>query len=198
MHYKIQKIEVEGELNTIRVTYWDYGKVRARYKAQYNIKLPAWAELGKLGDRGKLWIYDSDRLKVTITLKSGLQLVYVFSRGFIWDKASVPLFKDNILSTIIPAMVHDSNFSNKYLEPGRGLKLGKKARAAARGKGFRLTNKLFYAMLRYYKTPLPRAVVYYLAVNSIIGRSIYEKCNRADWHGKTVTFKRISPRGAGG
>ena len=75
---------------------------------------------------------------------------------------------------MIPALVHDANFSCKFLGDGN--------------KGFRETNKLFYRMCRYYGMNRFKAAFYYLAVNSIVGRSYYAKNQREFWHMKTVEF----------
>lgn len=164
----IKKIEVEGTFDTRRVTPWDYGDTRKEFIETYGITLPKWHQLRKIGDEDALWIL-LHPMTVTITFTDSSWVQYLFERGFIWDQASVPIFKNNILEGIIPAAVHDANFSMHYLT-------------------FSETNRLFFRMLRKFGMNPIRATIYFLAVNSMFGKAIWEKNGRKFWHGKTVQF----------
>jgi len=166
---KIKRIEVDGAYTTRRITPWNYKATREEYADLYKIDLPSWNELKDIGDQDALWLLDTDAVGVTVIFNGGEWWQWRFDRGFIWDQASVPIFKNNILEAIIPAMCHDGAFSLHWYD-------------------FATTNKLFYRMLRKFGMNPVRAVVYYLAVNSMFGRAIWEKNQRSFWHKKTAHF----------
>lgn len=166
---KIKRIETDGHVDTRRVAPWDYKNTIADFRTgNPSIELPSWHSLRDIGDQRALWILMSP-VVVTIHFVGGGWWQYKFDRGFIWDQASVPIFKDDILEAVIPAMCHDGNFSQHFVT-------------------FEETNKLFFRMLRKFGMNPIRAAVYYLAVNSMFGRAIWEKNQRQFWHGKTVHF----------
>lgn len=164
----IKKIEVDGNYDTRRVTPWDYRDTVEEFAREHGIILPKWHALRKLGDDDALWILLDD-ITVTVTFADGSWWQWLFNKGFIWDQASVPIFKNNILEAIIPAMIHDGAFSLHWYD-------------------FSTTNKLFFKMLRYFGMNPIRACVYFMAVNSMFGRAIWEKNSRAFWHRKTAHF----------
>jgi len=165
---KIKKIDVDGEYDTRRITPWDYPETVNEFATEFQIILPRWTALREIGDTDALWIL-LNPITVTVTFTDGSWWQWRFDRGFIWDQASVPIFKNNVLEAIIPAMCHDGAFSLHWYD-------------------FATTNKLFYRMLRKFGMNPVRAVVYYLAVNSMFGRAIWEKNQRSFWHKKTAHF----------
>jgi hypothetical protein len=164
---QIKTIEIQGGYDTRRVTPWDYAETCVEF-AKDGIILPKWTALKKIGDRSDLWIL-LEPLTVTVTFKDGEWWQWLFDRGFIWDQASVPLFRNNRLTAIVPAMIHDGGFSLHWYS-------------------FSDTNKLFYRMIRKFGMNWLQANIYYLAVNSMIGRAIWEKNTRKFWHSKTAHF----------
>lgn len=176
--YDIKKIEVAGHLDFRRVAPWDYNDTIADFRRE-GIELPSYTELKRISDQRNLWastngLYGTDKLSVTVTLKNGHWMQWVFEPGFIFDKASVPVFRNNVLEAMIAALVHDANVSLHFLT-------------------FAETNGLFHAMLRYYGMNAFRAGYYYLAVNSIAGRGRWENNDRGFWHDKTVHFMTDLP-----
>lgn len=171
---KIKNIEVDGHLDFRRVAYWDYREtLREFWDDGHGMALPAWHVLTNIGSPTALWLLLND-VTITITYTNGKWLQYKLRRGFIWDKLSIPLFRNNLLKGIVAGMVHDPNFSCKFLGKGR--------------KGFRKTNSLFCAMCRYFGMGFLR-FIWHRAVGSIPGRAIFEKAGkRAFWHGQTVEF----------
>ena len=171
---KIKNIEVNGHLDFRRVTPWDYYQTHAEFwDGGKGIQLPSWQAIVDVGCREALWILLKD-VTITITLKNSRMYQYKLKRGFIWDKLSVPIFRNNLLKGMVAGMVHDPNFSCKFLGTGR--------------KGFRKANSLFCAMCKYYGMGFLR-FIWHRAVGSIPGRAIFEKAGRrAFWHGQTVEF----------
>jgi hypothetical protein len=165
--HKINTIRVDGHYVTCRIAPWDYHEKIAEF-ATDGIKLPKWCQLRRLGDTDGLWLL-MEPITVTVTFKNGEWWQWLFDKGFIWDQASVPVFKNNVLEAIIPAMCHDGAFSLHWYD-------------------FKTTNKLFYRMLRKFGMNPIRAAIYYLAVNSMFGRAIWEKNSREFWHKKTAHF----------
>jgi len=173
----IKKIEVDGNYDTRRVTPWDYAETCLDF-AKTGIELPKWGALKKLGDRSDLWVLLSP-ITVTCTFADSEWWQWKFDRGFIWDQASVPLFRNNLLTAIVPAMIHDGAFSLHWYS-------------------FSDTNKLFFRMLRWFGKHDPskwtrfinplQSSIYFMAVNSMFGRAYWEKNARKFWHEKTAHF----------
>jgi hypothetical protein len=139
------------------------------------IIIPRYEQLDTLGNIDSLWI-NPEEIRIKIIFKDSSWIEYKFKPGFIFDKASNPVGKNNILESMPGVLCHDLNFSLHCLFPRKN------------NKGFRETNKLFYKMCRYYGMNFFRAAGYYLAVNSIVGRAYYENNNRFWWHKKTGEF----------
>lgn len=167
--FKIHKIEVDGEYETVRLTPWNYDKTCDYFRDEKKRILPAWSELTNIGDPDNLWALSSPHLTITAFDKAGNWRQWRFDCGFIWDQASVPIFRNNRIEAIIPAMPHDGAFSNHWYS-------------------FEETNRLFYQMCRAFGMGPIRAAIYYLAVNSMFGRAIWEKNQRAFWHKKTAHY----------
>ena len=174
---KIKNIEVDGHLDFRRVAFWDYYITQAEFWDKGNgIWLPQWQDLINIGSVSSLWILLND-VTITITFKNGRWLQYKLKRGFIWDKLSIPLFRNNVLKGMVAGMVHDPNFSCKFLGTGR--------------KGFRKANSLFCAMCKYYGMGFLR-FIWHRAVGSIPGRAIFEKAGRrAFWHGQCINHNGL-------
>ena len=173
-----------GEPTFTRIMPDGYRGLQQKYAAM-GIKLPSKYDLERIGDPDKLWILP-EPITIRVVYKSKKQgkhrrrLIHEwrFETGWIWDKASVPVFKDNVLESVYAAMVHDKCFSTHDLF----------LFSQHDDDGFRATNKLFFRMLRKAGMNWFRATYYYLAVNSIVGRALYEKIDRAFWHDKTCEF----------
>lgn len=167
--FKIAKIEVEGFYDTRRVTPWDYEKSVDEFKSDHKIILPSWGALKRIGDTDDLWILLDDHITVTATDKKGNWRQWRFDRGFIWDQASVPLFRNNRLKAIIAAMCHDAAFSLHWYS-------------------FDEANDLFKQTCRYFGMNIIQAWIYHRSVASIFGRAFWENNTRAFWHKKTAHY----------
>ena len=157
-----------------RITPWGYQSTRMQYRlSEPAIILPTWKALLRIDeDRDELWLRPTP-FTFLVTMKNGYQYRFHFKRGFIWDKIS-KAGRNNVLAGEIPAMGHDYMYSCHPF--------------GENGKAMTKTNRLFYHMLRYYGMSWFRAGLWYLAVNSIPGRAIYQKNNRAWWHQATSDF----------
>jgi len=179
----VTEVFQSGYFETVRIERRQYNRIMLDFKRDYDIQLPSYTKLKNMfGDPEQLRIL-TKFLKVTICLKNGDRLVYKFFPGFIWDLASVPkafrsvIDNDSILM-LCPSLVHDTN------------------RSIARF-SIRTTDQLFYQMVLQigkYANPLTvrlKARIAYLAVSSIIGRTIYRKRarDRASWIIRFNKFK---------
>lgn len=186
---RIKNVEVDGEYVTRRLTNkMDWESMRSSLDLAGFTFPPSWEALAMLGDRTKLWRLEREMV-FTINFESGAWIQYKFLPGFIWDQASVPIFKDNDLQEIYAAMVHDANFSCHYLFPDDN------------NMGFRAANRVFREMtyqaiddmdVSWFKRIRLRSKArrHYAAVSSVIGRAKYEteSPRREFWHSKTVQF----------
>ncbi|MCK5610804.1 hypothetical protein KAR91_53520 [Candidatus Pacearchaeota archaeon] len=195
---KIKDVVITGDTSLERFYTSDWARLKTKYK------LPNYGEICDIGDVTKLWIERND-IKIDIILKNGDRFIYYIRKGFVYDKASVPIGKDNTLESAISARIHDIGCSTHCL-----LEF-----AIHNDKGFRANNLLFKALLYFYieqdkKAQLKfakkwrdkarikwqayrkrrRARIWYLAVNSIVGQGFYEK-NKRNWHKKTTRFEYV-------
>jgi hypothetical protein len=169
-------VEIEGSPTFTRIMPCNL----AQLMDEYADVSPPWFELDRIGDTDKLWILP-EPITITVTYRNSMIHQWRFERGFIWDKASVPIFKDNILESIFPAMVHDANFSCHHLKEWQRHD----------DAGFRATNELFRAMLKERGMNWFRRLYYKVAVSSIVGQALYNKNDRAFWHDKTTKFREM-------
>lgn len=210
--FKIKSISVEGWPEDIRIDPLRWENSRNSISGACGRKMPSIYELESLGHENvmELWWQKNKITQITTTMKDGRVIRQETFAGFIYDKVSSPVGRNNWLPALIPARGHDLAFSNKVWaheeENGDG--------------GFRAANMFFYCQIlwfveEYYKDDLKFAAMkdtiakrffariacrmargrrrrmaklYFLAVNSIAGRAIYENCNRAWWHEKTSGF----------
>lgn len=191
---KIKSITVYGSFDHRRVTPLDYEKTRDEFsKGRTGITLPTWGQLDKIGDLDELWAL-LKAIEILITFKGGKWMRFKFLRGFIYDRTSTPVGRNNRLAAVIATLIHDACFSLHMLEF---------LETHEHDNGFRASNKLFYRIMRckrvigadngrtWERMPWPTAVAYYLAVNSTAGRACYAKAvDRAFWHEKTVEFTK--------
>lgn len=130
--FKIKNIETLGELKRVRFELTKYDEQKATHG------LPSIQMIEEVGDLDALWIIISD-YKIVITLKNDDKLIYEILSGLVYDDASTPVGRNNLLMSLRAVLPHDLNFSCRYLS--RWSKYG--------DNGFRATNKLFLYMLYY-------------------------------------------------
>lgn len=130
---KIKNIETFGDTSLARFVIAGYDGLAQKYN------LPSITECLNVGDPDKLWVECFDILN-RITFDSGDVFEYEYLRGFLYDKASVPVGKDNILEAVNPTKNHDSGCSCHYL----------KFLEVHSDKGFRANNLLFYYSILWY------------------------------------------------
>lgn len=131
MRSEIDYIEVDGHFDFRRVMPWDYEQTQREFQREIpNINLPKNHELHQYGNPNKLWILLDDYLEFKIWYK-GVDTPDVFrvKRGFMFDKATIPIFKDNKRVALIGLVVHDLLFGTHAM-------------------GFHETNELFFKILR--------------------------------------------------
>ena len=101
--------------------------------------------------------------------------IYNFKKGYVWDQASVPQFLRGLLDNdspevVIAAMVHDANFSQKYL-------------------GYKGANTLFREMMIDNGMSKFKARLYWVGVASRKGKRIYDSIDKeSSWHKGLVVF----------
>jgi hypothetical protein len=171
---RIERLEIEGFYDTRRVFQRDYQKSCDQFRDDWKIILPSWRALRRIGDWRALWILLEKHITVKAYYPRGRWRQWRIDRGHIWDQASVPLFKNNLLEALIAAAIHDPGFSLHWYGEG--------------DEGFDEANHIFLDMLRISKmNPVLRGI-YYLAVRSIFGRAFFENNTRAFWHKKTAHY----------
>lgn len=164
--------------------------------------LPSIGEIKKIGDMTDLWIERFDFfMDLFITVDGKRYLIHIcFDKGFLYDKASTPIGRNNTLESSKAARTHDVGCSTHCF----------KQFAENDDAGFRFNNKLFKGLLLYFikeerdamlkmepkrwnrfKIRVDaygrrrRARVWYAFVNSIAGQAFYVT-NTRDWHRKTT------------
>lgn len=162
------KIKLDGHLDFRRVfneIQWE--ETIDEFIEKYNVVLPEYYQLNEIGDKKNLWLL-LNPLTIEIYDK-GTCLTFDFKPGFIFNKTSIPVFKNNLLEAMHATMVHDYNFScHEHLS-------------------FSAANKLFYKTCRYFGLNIFISIIYYLSVSSPFGRYLYKKMTRRyKWHNKFV------------
>ena len=182
----IKTVERDGPFRFEHIDPNQYNTTRIQWKRELGIVLPPREDLHKFGDPEDLRIVLSPIL-ITITFRGRRPLRYEFDRGFITDLASVPssfrgVVDNDDVKLAAAALCHDYNFSTHFLNPVGGR--------TPSNKGFRLTNKLFYGMIRERGYSLGRSIIAFLSVNSIVGRARYAKnVARDPWTERTSRAK---------
>lgn len=169
---EIEYIEVDGHFDLRRIFPWDYSDTRREFSRETpSIILPSWTELYEYGDVNKLWILLSDSLVIKIWYIDDTYDIYTVSRGFVYDKVTIPVVKDNRLVALLANIIHDINFSSHCMS-------------------FKDTNELFFQMLRcnkikyngqvreHKRMSLIEASIWEFFVGSIGGRIRWKSTNR--------------------
>lgn len=211
---KVKKITYSEEPLYLRINPPEYEEQREQFFIDYNIKLPTRKELNNLGKIRRLWVQTNGAITKHIHLACGLTLIFTRYRGWMWDKASVPIFKGDKWLSMKAADDHDDGFTMhvfKNFENWAGVNDG----------GFRITNRLFLETMRYYareakeaeykrskeegytkkegrsirrrarwqyRSDMIMARIYYAAVGTIAGQSLYQNCNRKFWTKNRMFF----------
>lgn len=177
---KIKSIERIGDIKSFQVEPWRYEEQREKFLIDHGVQLPTLRGLKTIGKVSQLRVL-CEYVKLRYQLADGRWFQWEFFPGWIWDLASVPrLFRwlvDNDDVFIQEAAItHDSNYTGHFL--GNSLP------------GLDATNELFRETIRF-RGKRVRARIAYIAVNSIIGRSLYwKKSTRAAATLKFVFFSQ--------
>jgi len=186
---EIEYIEIDGHFDFRRVTPWDYEQTRDEFNKE-DIDLPLAKRLYKYGDPEKLWILLDDCLKIDIYYKDQtVPDTFIAKKGFIFDKATIPLFKDNKRTAMIGLVIHDMLFSTHALS-------------------FSETNELFYKILRCEKIKYNNTLgaystmswlganIYKVSTSSIFGKRRWKKTDRPCQisHSQIILSKQLTNR----
>jgi hypothetical protein len=175
----IKRIEKPMSIVAFQVEPWRYDEQRADFERDHGIRLPSLRGLKTIGKVSELRVLDQ-YVKIRYLLSDGRWLQWEFFPGWIWDLASVPWFFRSLIDNddvfmSEAAIVHDSNYTGHFL--GDNLP------------GLDFTNWLFRETVRFRGRRV-RARLAFIAVNSVIGRSLYwKKSTRAS---ATLRFVHFS------
>lgn len=175
---RIIHIERHGEPVRMQIEPHRYDDQRIYFFRETGIELPPMDELKKIGNPEYLRAL-MRRVYLRVYLSDGRWFAWEFLPGFVWDLASVPKFFRWAIDNDDPflaeaALVHDANYTGHFL--GDNLP------------GIGMTNWLFREMVRA-TGKRARAQIAYMAVNSIIGRSLYWKATKRE---STLQFVKFS------
>jgi hypothetical protein len=173
----IEKIEHDGFVDLRDLHHVTYENTRKQFKRKYKIVLPTKRTLkGTDAEFGNLWLL-LNPLTITVTFKDSEWWQFKLKRGFITDLASVPnafkaIIDNDGPAVVVPALVHDANFSCHFL-------------------GFEDSNSLFKEMIRAYGGSVHKARLAWAAVSTTYARRRYHKVDALSrWSRKTAEFMK--------
>jgi hypothetical protein len=173
----IKKIEHDGFVDLRDLHEVTYKKTREQLKNEYGIVLPTKKTLKSTdADFGNLWLL-LNPLVITVTFKNSAWWQFKLERGFITDLASVPSAFKAIIdndgpAVVVPALVHDANFSCHFLS-------------------FEDSNSLFKQMIRAYGGSVHKARLAWAAVSTTYARRRYHEVDALSrWSKKTAKFMK--------
>jgi hypothetical protein len=171
----IERIEHDGFVDLRDLHRVTYENTRKQFKYKYNIVLPTKKTLKGTGAKfGNLWLL-LNPLVITVEFKNSSWWQFRLERGFITDLASVPSAFKAIIdndgpAVVVPALVHDANFSCQFLS-------------------FEDANSLFKTMIRAYGGSVHKARLAWAAVSTTYARRRYHRTDALDrWSKKTARF----------
>jgi hypothetical protein len=211
----VKKITYSEDPLYLRIDPPEYEEQRDRFLHDYGITLPSRDQFEKLGRLRRLWTQTNRQITKRVELQCGLVLIFTRYRGWTWDKASVPLFKGDRWLSIKAADDHDDGFTmhifdmfenwdevdddgfritnRLFLETMRYYARESKTAEYKRSRLPGYTKKEGRSIRRkarwQYRYDRFMSRVYYIAVKSIPGQSLYKNCNRKFWTEKTMRFE---------
>lgn len=162
---KVNGVVIKGFADIRSISPLNYTATKAEFEAE-GIKLPTEEQL-KLDTRSNYWVLLNP---VTINVKCDDKWCeFNFKRGFVYDLASVPRFfrgvvDDNEQTVIYAAMAHDAMFTSHC-------------------RTFHDANTIFRAIAVHCGASYMKALIYYGAVSTPIGRYLYNQktIKRSTW-----------------